>query len=305
MKKTIFLLLVVVLSLPLNAQTKKEAVSTVGGVNISSRPQSASDDDIETNIPSTRISNANTHVMIVANQDYKVEKKVTTALNDGRLMKEYCIRTLGIPANQVELRENRTSSEMKDDVEDFAKTIRYNKGDRFIFFYFGHGMHSPDVNSADAYLLPVDGNSERLERTGVRRNWIMKQFGEANPTQMVVYLESCFSGATSDNGMLNYSEKSSGVRIKDNVETSFKGNIILLTASSQSQTANALDRHNVFTYEFLKELQRCKGNTTWGTLFDKVEQETGRKAWNALKRDQKPSVTPSPTLGNGWRNWKL
>lgn len=286
------------------ATAQSEAVSVVGSVNIGTRTM-ASDDDIETNIPIVGISNSDVHVMIIANQKYKKEKEVATALNDGRLMKEYCIRTLGIPASQVKLLENQTMSEMESDVEDFAKTIHYNKGDRFLFFYFGHGMHSQDANSSDAYLLPIDGNSERLGRSGVGRNWMMKKFEDEKPSQMVVYLESCFSGATSDNGMLDYSKHSSGVRIKDVIDDSFKGNIILLTASSQSQTANALEKHNVFTYVFLRELQHSKGKITMGALFDKVAQETGRKAWNSLEREQQPSVTPSSTIGNGWREWKL
>lgn len=266
---------------------------------------STSDSDIDRTIPQTAVTNAHTHVMIIANQNYSTEKPILTAINDGKLMKEYCVRTLGIPESQVTLLMNRTNAQMYGDVEDFAKTIRIHNDDNFLFFYFGHGMHNQDANTKDAYLIPVDGSSQRLERTGISRNWMMEQFSKSKPSQMVVYLESCFSGATSDNGMLSYSENSSGVRIKDVVDNSFQGNIVLVTASSQSETANALDRHNVFTYSFLKELQNSKGKLDWGSMFDKVKTETTKKAWDSLRRDQTPSITPSSTIGNNWRNWKL
>lgn len=293
----------------------REAVAEINGSkktnqsdnnhNMVNDDDSTPDSDIDTGIPQISFSNIHTHVMIIANQDYSSEKNIPTALNDGRLMKEYCISALGIPANQVTLMENRTSVQMSGDVEDFAKTIKIHNNDRFLFFYFGHGMHSQDMSVEDAYLLPVDGSSQRLQKTGISRNWIMEQFGKAKPSQMVVYLESCFSGATFDNDMLSYSENSSGVRIKDVVDNTFEGNIILLTASSLSETANALYRHNVFTYAFLKELQKSADNLTWGVLFDKVREETTKKAWDSLKRDQTPSITPSSTIGNGWRGWKL
>lgn len=263
------------------------------------------DNDINFDIPQSMSNNANTRVMIIANQSYMEEQAVSTALSDGRVMREYCVKTLGIPANQVELLENRTSAQMRADVEAFAKTMRINNGDRFLFFYFGHGMHDQDLDKKDAYLIPVDGSSQRLRQTGVSRNWMMAQFEKSKPSQMVVYLESCFSGATASDGMLNYAEGSSGLRLSDAVDNSFKGNIILLTASSQRETANALKTHNVFTYEFLRALKETRGDINWGELFSRVKNNTTSKAWNELKRDQTPSVTVSTTLGDSWKNWKL
>ena len=226
-------------------------------------------------------------------------------------MREYCVRTLGIPAGQVQLLENRTSAQMQADVESFAKSMRINNGDRFMFFYFGHGMHDADPQVADAYLIPIDGTSVRLRQTGVSRNWMMTQFEKSKPTQLVVYLESCFSGgvsgSSSNNENLGYSENSSGLRLQDDIDNNFKGNIILLSASSNKETANAYtsQNHNVFTYEFLKALKQSGGNITMGELFAAVQRATTRTAFNELGRDQTPSVTVSTTLGDNWKQWQL
>ena len=263
--------------------------------------------DVDRDIPSIEANNSTLHVMIVANQNYRKEQPVSTALSDGRMTREYCVRTLGVPEKNVQLLEDRTSAEMQAAVEDFARTIRYNPNDRFIFFYFGHGMRDQDATVADAYLMPVDGSSLRLQQTGISRNWMMRQFEQSKPNQLVVYLESCFSGATESDQMLKYGENSSGLRLVDDVKTTFAGNIILLTASSQSQTANAYPRqhHNVFTYEFLKALKNSKGNVNWGQLFDDVKRNTTRTAWNELARDQEPSIVVSTTLGDAWKKWSV
>lgn len=263
--------------------------------------------DVDENIPRAGMVNSNMHVMIVCNQQYANEADVSTAMNDGRMMREYCTKTLGVPDNQVKICENQTYAQLRADVENFARTIRVNAGDRFMFFYFGHGMHSADPKVSDAYLIPIDGSSQRLSQTGVSRNWMMQQFQNAKPEQLVVYLESCFSGAQADDQMLAYAEGSSGLRVSDDVGSNFSGNIILLTASSQSETANAYpaQRHNVFTYEFLKALQSHGGDQTWGSIFDAVKRNTSRTAWNELGRQQTPSVTVSSTLGDDWRNWSV
>ena len=267
--------------------------------------------DVDRDIPEAKEKNPNVRVMIIANQNYFDEKPVSTALSDGRVMKEYCTRTLGIPASQVQLLENRTSAQMRSDVEDFAKSMRINAGDHFLFFYFGHGMHDTDPKSTNAYLIPVDGSSVRMQQTCVSRSWMMAQFEKSNPEQLVVYLESCFSGGVSgsnnDNENLAYSEKSSGLRLRDAVDDNFRGNIILLTASSNKETANAYatQNHNVFTYEFLKALKESGGNITLGELFGNVKRATTRTAFNELGRDQTPSVTISATLGDAWQSWSL
>lgn len=263
--------------------------------------------DVDRDIPRAATTNGTLHVMIIANQNYADEKPVSTALSDGRIMKEYCVRTLGIPEKNVQLRENRTSAQMKGDVEAFCRTMRINAGDRFYFFYYGHGMRSKNAEVADAYLVPVDGTSLRLEQTGVSRNWMMQQFEKAKPNQLVVCLESCFSGATESDNMLAYSEGSSGLRLEDDVKNTFTGNIVLITASSKAQTANAYpsQQHNVFTYELLKALKDNKGDATWGEFFDGVKRSTTRTAWNELGREQEPSITVSSTLGDAWKKWSV
>lgn len=284
------------------------------GVVVAAMPQQRSEvvkasigSDVDRDIPRTSVANSTLHVMIIANQNYFDEKPVGTALNDGRMVSEYCRRTLGVPEGNLKIRENRTAAQMQGDIDDFARDMRYNPGHRFLFFYFGHGMCDQDREVADAYLMPIDGSSLRLRQTGVSRNQMMSSFGQAGAEQVVVVLESCFSGATATDEMLSYSEHSSGLRMEDDVSTTFGGNVILLTASSKAETANAFPSqgHNVFTYELLRALKETRGQTDWGSLFARISEQTKLTAWRELGRDQHPSCATSISIGDQWKQWRL
>lgn len=289
---------------------KATAESSMGGaIKIGSKKDNSNQafNAVDNNIPLARKTNKNVRVMIICNQDYTEEQPVTTALNDGRVLSKYCTLTLGIPEKQVELLENRTSAQMRRDVRDFTKTMMLNEDCQFLFFYFGHGMHSADPQNNDAYLIPIDGSSESIEYDGISRKWMMSQFDSVKPKQLVVCLESCFSGSTGDNTMLSYAHGSSGLRLEDAVENNFNGNIVLITASSGRETASAhpYANHNIFTYEFLRLLNESQGDIDLGTLFETVKRRTAQTAHNELHRNQTPSIVVPNTLGDNWRKWRL
>ena len=170
-------------------------------------------------------------------------------------------------------------------------------------------------------LVPVDSrstvNEAQLKKICVSRSEMMSRFAAANPRQLVVYLESCFSGANSGTtaasmddaarDMMKYSEGTSGLRLSDEAELGFGGNIILLSACSSRETACALpaEGHNAFTFEFLKALKRTGGNTTWGQLFNDVQVATQQVAKVERKLDQTPSVTASVSIADKWKDWRV
>lgn len=267
--------------------------------------------DVDVSIPTNATQNSNLFVLIIANQRYNNEQEVSTAINDGRIMEQYCTQTLGVPAGQVRRYENRTYTEMKGDIERFAHTMQLNNNPRakFMVFYFGHGIADPNRQITDSYLLPIDASTQReLSGQAISRNWMMKQFSTAQPRQLVVFLESCFSGTSNTDALLAYAENASGTRLQDK-SRSFGGNILVITASSGSETANAYpaQHHNIFTYEFLKILQKTKGDIPLGELFDRVKLNTAKTADRIYygNRQQTPSVITSEELKDQWRTWSL
>ena len=62
--------------------------------------------DVDENIYKTSSINKETFVVIIANQDYHELSSVDFAINDGKIFKEYCNKTLGIPEQNIKYKEN-------------------------------------------------------------------------------------------------------------------------------------------------------------------------------------------------------
>lgn len=315
-------------------------VSPYGSLNIVRGGNSIHDEplgtisfsDVDVDIPKAVMdSNYHVHVLIIANQNYLEECHVETALNDGRIMREYCVRMLGIPEEQVTFKSNCTSLQMKRAIMDFARDMEFNskKDDLFLFFYFGHGVYNPESKENDGGLLPVDGRLDNIRQDGVGVKWMIKeQFEKRKPSRLVVYLENstCKSNIeTYHDRMVQYrpllrrlDNTSHTITVRNNnaapsfilepvPDDNFKGNIVVISASSNNETAYSLtsQNHNVFTYEFLKSLKQGGCDITLGELFDNTIDATSNTAWRELRCEQRPVVTVSSSLGNAWRTWKL
>ena len=52
------------------------------------------------------------------------------------------------------------------------------------------------------YLLPYDGRPRLLENTALLRDELFKDIKQANPRSVTVFLDTCYSGITSNEEML-------------------------------------------------------------------------------------------------------
>ena len=136
---------------------------------------------------------------------------------------------------------------------------------------------------------------------------MLSLFGKHKTKGTLIFLESCFSGATSDGEMLTYSKGASSARVAQDDATIAEGNIVMFSASSGTQTASAFEReqHNLFIYFLLKNLQSSNGEMPLGELYQKTYEETRQTAHKVLGRDQEPSVVSAPEVGEVWKTWRL
>lgn len=270
--------------------------------------------DVDSDIPQTKQKDKDLYVLIIANGNYRHGDGVSTAIHDGEIVKEYCIKTLGAQPDHVVFVQDADNVAMTDRLESFVSIIeRHRDNGRFLLFYYGHGAPSPDRSVADAYLIPVNlAPGSNIQRNAISRNDLMNRLQKADPRQMVVCLEACFNGGTNAGGGEHvYTQaNTSAPMLEDDVDaTSFGGNIVLLTASSGSQSAHAMPQgaHNVFTYQLLKALKESRGDITWGRLFNQAQ--VGTQDYSQLKMHhthaQTPTSVPSRTLGNAWESWRV
>ncbi len=257
--------------------------------------------DVDMGIPMSGVVNDNTFAVIIANENYQSVSEVDYAANDGRVFKEYCVKTLGIPEKNIHFTPDATLVNMWSQVDWLTNIAQACNGDAsLIFYYAGHGI--PDEGSRDAYLLPVDGNGTNT-RTAYKLSDLYSSLSQYPTKQTLVLLDACFSGAERSGNMLA-SARGVALKAKEAVPT---GNLVVLSAASGDETAYqyADKGHGLFTYFLLKKLQETKGNVSLGELAAYVEEQVSRYSIIENSKRQTPTVIPSAGLSVDWKKLNL
>ena len=263
-------------------------------------PETTPNDDTDINIPKTDKTSPETYAFIVANENYP-QRNVPFAIHDGKVFREYCEKTLGIPANHIRFYADATSANLVACVEQMKQASIANSGQlSIIFYYAGHAF--PDEQTKSAYLLPVDGQTNLLS-TCYSLSSLYKDLSALQAKNITCFIDACFSGATRENEMLLAGR---GVAIKPKADVP-RGNVVVFTSASGAETAHQYKdkKHGLFTYYLLKKLQDSKGNVTLGELGDYITANVKRTSFDVNDKIQTPTVIPSATMSTKWRNIKL
>lgn len=214
-----------------NTSTGKQTISTVS--------LSVGKSDVDINIPQSDVSNEKTFAVIISNENYQNEKKVEYANNDGYVFKEYCIKTLGLPAKNVHYRSDATYNNIRYELNWLKQVAEAYQGEaNIILYYAGHGV--PDEASREAYLLPTDGVSSDVT-TGFSFNEMYKTLGALPSKSICLILDACFSGAQRGQGML---ASARGVAIKAKSDVP-QDNMVVFSAATGEQTAYPYKEKNM------------------------------------------------------------
>ncbi len=255
------------------------------------------------NIPEGAVS-PNRYALIIGNEDYSItganaEINVPYAVNDAQVFREYCVRTFGIPANQIKVLYNATTGMMHEQLG-WLSSIASANPDAELFFYFsGHGNN--DERTKDPYLLPVDITGRNMH-LGISLNDLYKQLAANNPKNAYVFLDACFSGGHKSEAPL-VAQKAIRVVPKSGFPL---GNTISFSSSSGDQTSSVYHEKNqgYYTYFLIKVLQESRGELTMQELFERTVNEV-KRATLQINKLQEPQVTVSAQLGDEWKNIRL
>ncbi len=257
--------------------------------------------DVDIDIPFTGKNNANTFVVIIANENYGKLANVPFALNDGNTFALYCKRTLGVPEKNVLQYNDATYGSMKAAFSDL-RLINDVVGEdmKVIFYYAGHG--APDDATLDPYLIPVDAARVNKD-VCIPLASIYNDLGTMKLRSATVFLDACFSGATRDGSMVVAARGIARVPKKQGLT----GKIAVFSATSEDQTALPYNEkgHGMFTYFLLKRLQETKGNISLVELKDYLNENVARQSTIVNRKDQTPTVLTSPAASAEWDTWKL
>lgn len=261
----------------------------------------APDSDVDINIPTTSKQAENMFAFIICNENYP-DAPVPYSLNDGRMFREYCQKTLGLPEKNINLYEDATYGNMIAAVDKIKSIAEAYDGEASIIFYYaGHGF--PDEKKSTAYLLPIDGDIRDITTTGYSLARLYNEFADINLISSFLFLDACFSGTKREDQMLSES-RSVAIKVK---KESPQGNMIVFSAAQGDETAHQMEEkhHGLFTYYLLKELQASNGDIDMGTLTRNVIKQVKRQSVVINNKMQTPTVITSQTLSNNWQTMKL
>lgn len=252
--------------------------------------------------PITGHKSPHTFALIIANEEYELASKVSHAQNDGLAFKEYCLKTIGLPNENIKFVTNVSYGKMKkalNDMEDLISLYDKEKTN-LIVYYAGHGI--PDNQTKDAYLMPIDADGTDTEICFSLQSFYDK-LNSFGLNQCVVFLDACFSGAQRDGNMVVAAR---GVKLKPK-ESKPQGNTVVFSATSGEDAAYAYDEeeHGMFTYFLLKKLQDSKGKVKLGELSEYLTEMVSKESLTKNNNRQTPTVSYPSTLSDKWQSMKL
>ena len=256
--------------------------------------------DVDEHIPVADKKNSNTFVLIIANEHYQQVAAVPFALNDGNIFREYCVKTLGISEKHIHYIPDATINNIRSQINWLANITETWDDPQVIVYYAGHGI--PDEVSKSAYLLPVDGSGTDVT-TGYKLDELYATLGNMPASQIIVFMDACFSGSKREDGML---ASARGVALKAKTGVP-QGNMVVFSAAQGDETAYPYreQQHGMFTYHLLKKLQETAGEVTLQDLGNYIITEVKKRSIEENDKKQTPCVIPSATVGTDWQNWKL
>lgn len=262
--------------------------------------------DVDRNIPETGIKNDHRYAIIIGNQDYhsyqrglNSEQDVPFAVEDARVFKQYCQKTLGVKEDNIFLLTDATAAKMNQEIDLVVRLANRDPQAEIIFYYSGHGF--PDESTKEPYLIPVDVNANSLS-SALSLYELYGKLTSTGASRVTVFLDACFSGGGRDAGLV----ASSGVRVTPKKDA-LSGNLVVFSATSADQTALPYGekQHGMFTYYLLKKFQSSNGEFTYSELFDYLNKNVGNSSLRVNRKDQTPEVNTAPQVQDSWGEWRF
>ena len=216
--------------------------------------------DVDMQIPLGEKYGEHDVAVIIGNKNYSAAgiHDVEFADRDARIMKEYLTKTFGFRLENIIYAENATVGKFNEifgSERDFRgklySFVKKNISEVFIY-YVGHG--APDLQSQEAYFVPVDANPQYLSSNGYKLQTFYENLSKIPAKKITIVIDACFSG-NSDKGMLFKNISPGMVKVKK--EYSGPKNAVLITSAAMEQVSAWYPekKHSLFTYYFLKGLR--------------------------------------------------
>ena len=247
--------------------------------------------------------NRHRYALIIGNEDYSMtganaEINVPYAVNDAMVFREYCVRTFGVPDNQIKVVPNATAGMMHERLDWLVNMASIDPEAELIFYYSGHGNN--DEATKEPYLLPVDITGKNI-RLGISLTELYRELATYPVKGAYVFLDACFSGGYKSAAPL-LAQK--GVRVVPKVGLP-QGKTLSFSSSSGDQTSSVYHdkKQGYYTYFLIKTIKDARGDLSMKDLFERTSAAV-KKATAMIGKMQEPQCMVSPTWF-GWESLRL
>ncbi len=235
--------------------------------------------------------------IIIGIQEYSNLPDVDYARKDAIVVKEYFNKIIGIPENNIILLIDTYATKSK--IESYLKDYlpRNVQKNSTVYVYFaGHGI--PDKENGEPYLMPHDGDTRFISRTGYKLQSLYEDLENINVQQSYVFLDACFSGFASRTAeFLAKKVRPALIHVKDvNLQAD---NIIVFSAAKSDQLSNAHPEteHGLFTYYLLRAIRGEADTNSDNWVSVKEAHDYVRNHVETVSRrigtEQTPTIMPS------------
>lgn len=286
-------------------QTTSAAAGAAREETASDTDSPALTSDIDTLPAVTPARKPNNYAIVIGIEKYRQSlPKATFAGHDARTVTEYLTKALGYPEENVVTLINERA--LKSDLEKYFEQWLANnvgKNDTVFVYYSGHG--APNPKTGDAFLVPHDGDPTFIQQTGYPLKRLYESLGKLQARQIVVALDSCFSGA----GGRSLLAKGARPLVMDAGKTfAIPPNVTVLAAASADQISSSYEEkgHGLFTYFFLKGIKETiekdrKSSLPVKSVFHYLKPQVESISRKVNNNEQVPQlITPDATSQNSF-----
>jgi uncharacterized caspase-like protein len=244
----------------------------------------------------TQKANAKDWALIIGIEDYANLPSVEYARKDAFVMREYLIKVLGVPEeNVISLIDgSATKARMEGYIKQYIPS-NVDKDTTLYVYIAGHGI--PGIEKGYPYLVPYDGDTRFIEQTGYNLKSLYQDLDNLDIKRAYVFLDSCFSGvAARTSEMLIKGARPALLHVKNLRLDS--ADVVFFSAATGGQISNIYPekKHGLFTYFLLRALKGEADIDEDGwinvqEIFEYVKDNVTRVS-RRMSREQTPAIMP-------------
>ena len=201
------------------------------------------------------IFNPNSVALIFGVEKYAhLQAQARHAENDARLFYDFAITKLGVPPEKVKLLLDSNSKrlDIKRAVKNWLLQSSIKNETTVFVFFAGHGLSSQQGD--DLFLIPFDGETSLLQDSAISVRDLYSEIQKALPKSVVVFLDTCFSGAS--RGGQSLIPRARPVMLTPKKQ-SLPANFSIISATGPNQISRSLmsEPHGLFSYFLMRGLE--------------------------------------------------